>query len=147
MIENSNTIIEDVIKETYLATKINKMENNTIINFLHNIDQLNVYTFFTEEASVSLMDKIKNDVDTQDIILDFINTILFKLRVLNIDINLLFNIIKDTTKIFTSSTDLDNEFKDQIIPDEKYMDGVIINMAYLIKIYGITTCLAIENGE
>lgn len=147
MIEDSNIIIENVIKETYLTTKLNKFENTTIVEFLHNVDQLNVHTFFTEEASEKLMDSIKKDVSTQDTILDFINTILFKLRVLNIDISKLFNIIKDTTKMFTSSVDLDNEFKDQIVPDEKYIDGVIINVAYLIKIYGITTCISIENGE
>lgn len=144
MSNNQDVIIENVIRDTYLVFKLNPHENKTIVNFLAEIDKCYSHTMFSTETCETLMNYIKADSDTQDVMLDFINTIYFRLKVLNVNTDELFSIIKDTTKTFTSSKDLDKDYIEQIVPDNTYLEGIVIKIIYLIKIYGIAICLSNE---
>lgn len=146
MSNNQDVIIENVIRDTYLVFKLNPFENKIIVGLLTEIDRYYSHTMFSTETCETIMNYIKADSDSQDVMLDFINSIYFKLKVLNVNTDELFLIIKDTAKTFTSSKDLDKDYIEQIVPDNMYLEGIIIKIIYLIKIYGISTCLSTEGA-
>ena len=146
MSNNQDVIIENVIRDTYMVFKLNPFENKTVLSLINEIDKYYSHTIFNTETCETIMNFIKTDSETQDIMLDFINTIYFKLKILGVNTDQLFSIIKDTTRSFTTSKDLDKDYIEQIVPDERYLDGVIMRIIYLIKIYGISVCLSTEGA-
>lgn len=137
----NDEIIENIFKDVFNVFNTNKYEEGVVTNLIVFLDQLYAYTMFTEESINNIMDYIKTDRNIQDSVMDFVNQVYFRLKMNNLDVDKIFSFINDTTNKINSSSELDDSFKEQITSDVRKTNGIIINILYLTKIYGIRTYL------
>lgn len=133
----SKHIIEDTFTEVYQNLNIHADEAKIIKDFIIHVDKLNINTFFIESSVMELMDYIVEKSERQEAILDFVNSMNIRLTVNGLDCKDIFSKIKESYTSFINSEELPENLKKQLTLESKEKDTMIVNISFLVRLYGI----------
>ncbi len=133
---NVKEVIEETIIETLNAAAIYEEEYITIMKFIGFLNKLNLNTISKKESMLLISTELTSTSEVQDTLIDFLQSLAIRLRIKDIDLSILKNMILPSLEIVSNSKLLTSDLRD-IIGITDNMDDLII-LCIIIKIYGVT---------